>query len=65
MIQTPEQRLINALVSYFGRVNYSYKDRYLFEANLRRDASSRFAKDNRVGISHLLLRGGDFLRRTL
>lgn len=40
----------NALVSYFGRVNYSYKDRYLFEANLRRDASSRFAKDNRVGI---------------
>lgn len=40
----------NALVSYFGRVNYAYKDRYLFEANLRRDASSRFAKDNRVGI---------------
>lgn len=40
----------NALVSYFGRLNYSYKDRYLFEANLRRDASSRFAKDNRVGI---------------
>ena len=34
----------NALVSYFGRVNYSYKDRYLFEANLRRDASSRLRR---------------------
>jgi TonB-linked SusC/RagA family outer membrane protein len=40
----------NGLVSYFGRLNYSYKDRYLFEANLRRDASSRFAQGNRVGI---------------
>ena len=38
------------LMSYFARVNYSYKDRYLFEANLRADASSRFHKDNRWGI---------------
>ncbi len=40
----------NSLVSYFARANYSYKDRYLLEANIRRDASSRFDKDNQVGI---------------
>jgi len=28
--------------SYFGRINYDYKGRYLFEANLRRDGSSKF-----------------------
>ncbi len=33
--------------SWFGRVNYSYVDRYLLEANVRRDGSSRFASDNR------------------
>lgn len=38
------------ILSYFGRVNYSFKDRYLFEANLRADASSRFYKDNRWGV---------------
>jgi TonB-linked SusC/RagA family outer membrane protein len=41
---------VNGLVSLFGRFNYSFKDRYLFEANVRRDASSRFAKENRVAI---------------
>ncbi|HBL75018.1 MAG TPA: SusC/RagA family protein [Prolixibacteraceae bacterium] len=35
------------LVSGFGRFNYDYKDRYLFEANLRYDGSSRFSSDNR------------------
>ena len=29
------------MLSYFGRINYSYKDRYLFEANLRADVSIR------------------------
>jgi len=38
-----------ALQSYFGRVNYGYDSKYLFSATLRRDASSRFAPDNRVG----------------
>ena len=38
------------LVSFFGRFNYAFKDRYLFEANVRRDASSRFANENRVAI---------------
>ena len=39
---------LNGLESVFGRVNYTYKDRYLVEANLRRDASSRFAKGYRA-----------------
>ncbi|MDT7828273.1 TonB-dependent receptor [Pricia sp. S334] len=34
------------LRSYFGRLNYSFKDRYLFEANIRYDGSSRFASGN-------------------
>lgn len=38
-----------ALVSFFGRVNYSFDDRYLLEGNVRYDGSSRFAKDNRWG----------------
>lgn len=38
------------LRSYFGRINYSFKDRYLFEANLRADGSSRFGINNRFGI---------------
>jgi TonB-linked SusC/RagA family outer membrane protein len=39
-----------ALRSFFGRVNYSYKDKYLFEANVRRDESSKFFPGYRVGI---------------
>lgn len=39
----------NKMLSYFGRINYSFNDRYLFEANLRADASSRFHKDHRWG----------------
>lgn len=35
------------LRSFFGRVNYNFRDKYLFEANLRYDGSSRFAKNNR------------------
>ena len=38
-----------ALRSYFGRINYDYKGKYLFEANGRYDGSSRFSKDNRWG----------------
>ena len=38
-----------ALLSYFGKVNYSYADRYLFSATLRYDGSSRFGKNNRFG----------------
>ena len=35
--------------SYFGRLQYDYMSKYLFEANFRADASSRFPKDNRWG----------------
>lgn len=38
-----------ALRSYFGRLNYDFADKYLFEANLRYDATSRFAPENRWG----------------
>ena len=41
---TQEQWL---LVSGFSRFNYGYKDKYLFEANIRHDGSSRFSKNNR------------------
>ncbi|MDT0622320.1 SusC/RagA family TonB-linked outer membrane protein [Croceitalea vernalis] len=40
---------IAGLESYFGRVNYGYDGKYLLSATLRRDASSRFAEENRVG----------------
>jgi TonB-dependent starch-binding outer membrane protein SusC len=40
----------NYLVSFFGRLNYTFKGRYLFTANLRRDGSSRFSEDNRWGM---------------
>lgn len=38
-----------ALRSAFGRVNYTFADKYLFEANLRYDGTSRFPKNNRFG----------------
>ena len=38
-----------ATQSFFGRLNYNYKEKYLFEANARRDGSSRFAPDSRWG----------------
>lgn len=38
-----------ALQSYFGRANYSYNDKYLLEANLRIDGSSRFATGYKWG----------------
>ncbi|MCX2574155.1 SusC/RagA family TonB-linked outer membrane protein [Pedobacter sandarakinus] len=37
----------NSLLSLFGRLNYSYNDKYLLEATARYDASSKFAKGNR------------------
>lgn len=39
-----------ALMSFFGRVNYAYANRYLFEGNLRADGSSRFAPETRWGL---------------
>lgn len=38
-----------AMLSWFARVNYDFAGKYLLEANIRSDASSRFAKGNRWG----------------
>lgn len=43
--------------SYFGRVQYDYDNKYLFEVNLRGDASSRFPKENRWGVFPALSAG--------
>lgn len=39
----------NSLASYFARVNYSFNDRYLLTATIRRDGSSRFGSERRWG----------------
>lgn len=38
-----------ALLSFFGRINYSFDDKYLFTATVRRDGTSRITKANRWG----------------
>lgn len=40
---------IHKLSSLFGRVNYSYKEKYMFTGILRRDGSNRFGANNRYG----------------
>lgn len=39
-----------AMISYFGKVNYNFDDRYLLTGTLRRDASSRFGKNNNAAL---------------
>ncbi|MEC3907165.1 TonB-dependent receptor [Tamlana sp. 2201CG12-4] len=39
----------NSLVSFFGRFDYAFKNKYLFTASIRADGSSKFNKDNRWG----------------
>jgi iron complex outermembrane receptor protein len=46
----PKYATENYLLSFFGRVNYSYAGKYMATATLRNDASSRFSKDNRWGL---------------
>lgn len=38
-----------SILSFFGRANYSYRDKYMLTATLRQDGSSRFMKNNRWG----------------
>jgi TonB-linked SusC/RagA family outer membrane protein len=38
-----------SLLSYLGRINYNFKNKYLFTATVRRDGSSRFGSDNKWG----------------
>ncbi|WP_349771351.1 SusC/RagA family TonB-linked outer membrane protein [Haliscomenobacter sp.] len=42
--------LINELQSFFGRVNYQFKDKYLLTATVRADGSSKFGENNKYGI---------------
>jgi iron complex outermembrane receptor protein len=41
---------INELQSYYSRINYSYKNKYLATANVRADGSSKFGANNKYGI---------------
>jgi TonB-dependent starch-binding outer membrane protein SusC len=38
------------MISYYGRLNYTYANKYLLTANIRRDGSSIFGPDNRYGV---------------
>ena len=39
----------NAMISYLGRLNYDYNEKYLFQFNIRRDGSSKFGPNTRWG----------------
>lgn len=45
----PFDKPSNAIISFYGRLNYSFDDKYLLTASLRRDGSSRFSSENRWG----------------
>lgn len=47
--KTSGDKATTSMLSYLGRVNYSFDDRYLATVNFRADGSSRFAKGNRWG----------------
>jgi TonB-linked SusC/RagA family outer membrane protein len=40
----------NRIISYFGRLNYSYADKYFLTSTIRRDGSSRFGENKKFGI---------------
>jgi len=40
---------MNKLISFFGRINYSFADRYIVSASIRRDGSSKFGPNNKWG----------------
>jgi len=55
-VATGDRRTLNGggdektLLSYFGKVNYAYSNKYLFSATIRRDGASVFGENNRFGI---------------
>lgn len=53
------------LLSFFGRVHYNYKSKYLLSAALRRDASSRFGKNNKWGAFPSVSAGWDIAKESL
>jgi len=46
----PFDKPSNAIISFYGRLNYNFDNKYLLTASLRRDGSSRFSRENRWGI---------------
>lgn len=52
------------LLSYFSRANYNYKSKYLLTVLLRRDASSRFAEENRAAYFPSISLGWNFTRES-
>jgi len=46
----PNDKTENVLISFYGRANYSWADKYLIQASIRTDASSRFGPEHRWGI---------------
>lgn len=49
MYQLTSDESEHSMISYFGRVNYSFDNKYLFAASFRADGSSRFGKNNKWG----------------
>jgi len=49
LVESSESKTGNALLSFFGKVDYDYNEKYLASVTLRRDGSSRFGPDNRWG----------------
>lgn len=52
----------NNYISYFTRLNYSYKDKYILTSTIRRDGASVFAKNNKYGIFPSVALGWDISR---
>ena len=49
IVNSNQYKGVNFL-SFFGRINYAYNDKYLVSAVVRRDGSSRFGENNRYGV---------------
>jgi len=48
-IELEQNKFDERLLSYFTRIQYNFKEKYLFSALIRRDASTRFGPDNKAG----------------
>ena len=53
------------MLSYFGRLNYNFTEKYLFEANIRRDGTSRFQKTTAGGPSLRFRSVGNSVKKDL
>lgn len=50
VFQAEDNKTTSILISYFSRLNYTFKGRYLLSASIRRDGSSRFGPNNKWGL---------------